>query len=167
MWKVQTGYQAPFWCTLLVFTWDNGQCFTPSIIMHQDKDYSKDLHFNIPLDWSVYHKKSGYMDRDRWLKSTTQFSNVCSASPVRNIFLFNGHNIHFYDREILHKEHRNIQPLILKLGDSVNNHTNDNRPNYKLNSLYNEMKYVWMLKYGTICFTSPHELHLGGSMGKL
>ena len=45
MWKVQTGEQAPFWFTLLVFTWADGKCFMPPIIVHQAKQYSQDLHF--------------------------------------------------------------------------------------------------------------------------
>ena len=46
MWKLQTGEQEPLWCTLLVFTRANGKCFMPPIIVHQAKEYSKDLHLN-------------------------------------------------------------------------------------------------------------------------
>ena len=58
-------------------------------------------------------------------------------------------------------------PFLLKAGDSTNYQPNDNDPNYKLKSLYNEVKSVWMLKYGKNFFTSPHEFHIGGSMGHL
>ena len=71
MWKVQTGERAPFGCTLLVFIRADGQCFMPPVIIHQSKEYSKDLHHNIPLDWTVHHTPSGYMDRYRWLKAMT------------------------------------------------------------------------------------------------
>ena len=50
MWKVKTGELAPFWCTLIFFTRSHGQCFMSPIILHQDKDYSQYLHYNIPLD---------------------------------------------------------------------------------------------------------------------
>ena len=38
MWKVKTGEQAPLWCTLLVFTQSNEQCFMPPNIMHHLKE---------------------------------------------------------------------------------------------------------------------------------
>ena len=60
-WKVKTGEQAPLWCMLLVFTPDDGQCFMPVIIVHQYKDYSHDLHYNVPLYWIVHHTPYGYM----------------------------------------------------------------------------------------------------------
>ena len=46
-------------------------------------------------------------------------------------------------------DRQNIQLLILKSGNSINDQPNDNGPNYKLKYIYNEVKYVWMLKYGT------------------
>ena len=96
--KVQTEEREPLWCTLLVFIWTDGKWFVPPVIVHQAKDYSQDLHYNVPLDWIVHHTPSGYMDRDGWLKSMNQFSNVCSLSPVKNkIMFFDGHGIHFRD----------------------------------------------------------------------
>ena len=35
MWKVKTRERASLWCTLLVFTRPDGQCFMPRIIVHQ------------------------------------------------------------------------------------------------------------------------------------
>ena len=105
----------------------------PPVIIHQAKEYSKDLHHNIPLDWKVHHTSSGYMNRDGWLKAMTQFSNICGASPVKNqILFFNGHNSHFNDRALTHMQIKNIQPFILKAGDSINNQPNDNGPNSTL-----------------------------------
>ena len=119
----------------------------PTIIFHQAKEYSKDFHLEIPLDWTVHHIPSGYMDRDGWLKSMTQLSNLCGAYPVNNkIIFFNRHDINFEDYAHIHMEHQNIQPLILNEGDSVNDHPNDNGPNAKLKSLYNGMESVWMIK---------------------
>ena len=168
MWKVQTGESAPFWCTLLVFIWAYGQCLMTPVIFHQAKEYSQDLHHNIPLDWTVHHTPSGYMDRDGWLKAMTQFSNICSASSVnKQILLFYGHNSHFGDCALTHMQNKNIQPFILKAGESINDQPNDNTPNSKLKSLYNITKAsgceVWYHEVST----SPHELCPGWSMGCL
>ena len=115
MWKVQTGERAPFWCALLVFTRADGKCFMPPVIFHQAKEYSQDIHHNIPLYWTVHHTSSGYMDRDGWLKAMTQFSNICGASPVNNqILFFDGHDIHFDNRALTQMQSKNIQPFILK-----------------------------------------------------
>ena len=123
MWKVQPGERAPFWCTLLVFTQSGGKWFMPPVVVHQAKEYSKDLHHNIPLDWTVHHTPSDYMDRDRWLNSTTQFTNICIASPVSNqIIFFDGHNSHSDDRTLTQIQSKNIQTFIIKVVDSINNH---------------------------------------------
>ena len=53
---------------------------------------------------------------------------------------------------------KNIQPFILKSGDSINNRPNDNGPNSKLKALYNISKDKWMLKYGTTSF-KPHHMN--------
>ena len=157
MWKVQTGERTPFWCTLLVFTRADRQCFMPPVIIHQAKEYSEDLHHNIPLDWTVHHTSSGYMDRDGWLKAMTQFSNICGASPVNNqILFFGGHDSHFDDRSLTKMQSKNIQLFVLKSGDSINDQPNDNGPNSKLKSLYNVLKAKWMLKYGTTRFQTHH-----------
>ena len=141
MWKVQTGEQAPFWCTLLVFNQAGGQCFMPCIIVHQYNYYSKDTHFSIPLEYTVHHTRSGYMDKYGWLGAITQFSNECGASPVKNqIIFFDGHDRQFYDIVIIHIENQNIQPFVLKSGDYVNDQTNDNVPNAKIKSNFNEAK---------------------------
>ena len=42
--NMQTGERVPLWCTLLVFTRDDGKCFMPPVVIHQSKDYSQDLH---------------------------------------------------------------------------------------------------------------------------
>ena len=141
MWKVQTGERAPLWCTLIVFTQADGECFMSHIIVHQAKEYSQDLHFNTRLEWIVNYTPYGYMDRYRWLKSITQFSNVYGTSPVNNeIIFFGGHASHFDDPALRQMKCQNIQPFVIKTGDSTNDQTNDNATNYKLKSLYNEVK---------------------------
>ena len=52
---------------------------------------------------------------------------------------------------------KNIQPFILKSGDSINDQPNDNGPNSKLKALYNFSKAKWMLNYGTTRF-QPHHM---------
>ena len=47
---------------------------------------------------------------------------------------------------------QNIQPFLLKSGNSTNDHPKYNDPNAKLKSLYNEAKDLWILKYGTTKF---------------
>ena len=78
------------------------------------------------------------MDRDGWIKAMTQLSNICGASPVNNqILLFDGNDSHFENHALTQMKIKNIQPFILKVGDSINNQTNDNGPNSKLKALYN------------------------------
>ena len=130
-----------------------------SIIVHQDKDCSEDLRFNIPLEWTVHHTPFGIMDIYGWLNAMTQLSDVCGASPVNNqIIFFDRHGSHFDGRALIHMEFQNIQPFVLKAGDYGNNHPNDNVTNSKLKSHYNEVKSVWMLKYGTTKML-PHHIN--------
>ena len=111
---MKTEEQALFWLMLLVFTQENGKCSVTLIIVHQPKEYSTEIHFNIYLDFKVNHKSSEYMDGNVWIKAETQFSNLCGASPVNNcIHFFGGHNNHFYDRALIHLDHQKIQPFLL------------------------------------------------------
>ena len=87
----------------------------------------------------------------------SQFSNVCGASPVNNqILLFDGHSSHFDGSALRHMMCKKIQPFVLKEGDTINGHPNDNGPNSKLKSLLNAAKNAWMLKYGTKMFLPHH-----------
>ena len=129
----------------------------PLIIVHQSKEYYQDIHHSIPFDWTVHHTSSGYTDRDGWLKVMTQFSNICGASHVKNqILFFYGHGIHFDDHALTQIQIKNIQPFVLKVGDSINDQPNDNGPNSKLKYLYNILNSKWMLNYGTTRFQPLH-----------
>ena len=131
----------------------------PPIVVHQSKEYSQDLHHNIPLDWTVHRTPYVYMDIDRWLKAMVQFSNICRDSPFNNQTLFfNGHVSHFNGRALIQRQSKNIQPFILKSGDSINGHPNDNGPNSTLKALCNVWKAKWMLKYRTTTF-QPHHMN--------
>ena len=99
------------------------------------------------------------MYRDGWINTTTQLYNICGASPVNNqIIFFDGHNIHFDDRNLPQTQRKNIHLFILKAGDYTNNHTYLNGPNSKLKTLYIISKAKWMLKYSTTRF-QPHHIN--------
>ena len=53
-----------------------------------------------------------------------------------------------------------LQPFVLKVFESINFHTNDNGPNEKLTSHYNEVNYVWIMKYVTKTFLPHHMISL-------
>ena len=126
------------------------------IIVHQAKEYLQDIYYNVLLDWIVHHTLSDYADRDGWIKSMNQLSNVCGTYPVNNqIIFFDGHDSHFDDGALIQIMCKNIQPFVLKSGKPINYQPNYNGPNAKLKSLYNVAKSAWMLKYGTKKF-SPH-----------
>ena len=72
--------------------------------------------------------------------------------------ILDGYDIQFYDRAIIHMDHQNIQPLILKAGDSINDQPKDNGLNSKLIFLYNEVKYAWIIKYGMTKLL-PHHMN--------
>ena len=92
------------------------------------------------------------MDIDGWIKSMTQFSDVCGTSPINDqIIFFDGHDIHFNGRSLMNMEHQNIQPLVMKEGDFGKDHTNDNGPNYNLKYHCNHDKSTWMLKCPPSC----------------
>ena len=77
----------------------------PPMIVHQSKDYFKDLQLNIPLDWKVNQTPYEYMYRDRRLKYTTQLSNLYGTSPVNNkVIFFDGHDSHFDVIALIHIE---------------------------------------------------------------
>ena len=97
------------------------------------------------------------MDRDGWFKAMTKLFNIFVAYHVnnKNIF-FNEHESHFYDHSLIHMYHLNIKLSILKSGNSVNDQPNDNGSNSKLKFFYNEVKYVWMLRYGTPKLLTRH-----------
>ena len=61
IWKPQTGQIPPFWCTSIIFTRDDGQCFMPPIIFHQAENYTQGLQWNLYSDWIVHNTPSVYM----------------------------------------------------------------------------------------------------------
>ena len=55
VWSNQTDERAPLWCTAIIFTPADGQCFFFPVVVHQINYYTQDLHFNIPSDWIVHN----------------------------------------------------------------------------------------------------------------
>ena len=82
---------------------------------------------NISLDWTVHHKSSVYMDRDGWLKDMNQLTITYGSSPVNSQILFSDvHDSHFDGSDLPQTQWKNIQPFILRAGDSINYQPNDN-----------------------------------------
>ena len=102
----------------------------PPIMIHQEKEYTHNLHLNVPLEWIAHHIPYGYMDRDGCIKSTTQLSTVYSASPINNqIILFGWNYIHFDDCAHSYLEYQNIQPFVMVHIKNTNDHPNKNGTN--------------------------------------
>ena len=113
-----------------------GKLSMTPIIVHQSKEYSQGIHFNIPMDRKVHHKQCGYMDRDRCHKVMTQLYSVCGTYPVNSQIIFlDIHDSNFEDLALRNMKCRKIQPFVSKEGDSINDQPYDNGPNVKLTSL--------------------------------
>ena len=89
----------------------------------------------------------------------TQSSKLCYSSPLNNhILFFDGHDSHFKNSALRQMMCKNIQPFVLKSGDSISNQTNHNGPNAKLKYLYKMAKSAWILTYEMTKFT-PHHMN--------
>ena len=67
-----------------------------------------------------HHTPYGYLNRDGWIRSTTQFSAVCGASTIKNkSTLFNGHDSHVGDHALRFMVDQNTQPFFLKPDDLI------------------------------------------------
>ena len=116
IWKSQAGERDPFWCTDLIFTRVDGQCLMSPVIVHQEENYTQDIHWNLPSDWLVQNTSSGYMDMDGWMKAMSLFSRIWEASNINPcILFFGGHDSHLDDRvtHLLLSHH--IYPFIIKV----------------------------------------------------
>ena len=154
MWKTQTGEREPFWCTSLIFTHADVQCFIPPELVHQGTRHTQDLHYNIPSDWVVHHSLSGYIDNDGWLKSMYHFDSMCFSSTLNSqVLLHDGHGRKFDDRALYILWSYHIQSFFLKAGGSVHDQFNDNFPNLKLKNLYGCAIMKWKRSHGYLNFT--------------
>ena len=95
MWKVQTEEREQLCSMFLVLTQDDRRLFVIPIVVHQETLYSRDIQFNIPMEWILHHTKSGCTDIYSCFKALNQCSTVCGASTTNNqIIIFNGHDNH-------------------------------------------------------------------------
>ena len=126
-------------------------------IVHQEENYTKDLHWNLPSDWLVHNTLLGYMDRDGWMKAMSLFSRTCEVSKINpQVLLFDGYDSHFDDRSTHLLWYHHIYPFILKAGDPTNDQPNDNGPNLKLKIYYIISKLKCKRQHGTMKFTPAH-----------
>ena len=157
VWRTYTGERSQFWCTALIFTRSDGQCFIPPVVGHQITHYTQDLHYNIPSDWDVHNSPSGYIDHDGWHKSMSHFSYMYFFSHLNPQLLLSGvHDIHFDDRALHIFCRHHIQYFILKACDYVHDQPNYDIPNMKLNHLHGIARMDWMGHHGPLKFTLPY-----------
>ena len=147
----------PFWCTAIIFTHADGHFFISPVLVHQSNNYTQYIHHNIPNGWEFHNSPSGYMDYVGWLKPMDNLSSMCCSSSLNTqVLLYGGHSRNFNDRllNILWSHH--IHYFILKAGDSVHDHPNNNGPNLKLNNLNGDTIMNWTRKHWTLKFTTAH-----------
>ena len=157
IWKYQTGERSPFWCTALIFTRYDGQCFMTPLIVHQAENCNNVIHWNPPSDWLVQNTTSGYIERDGWMKAMSLFSRTCVSNKInpQDLFFYR-HGINFDDRATHFLQSNHISLFIFKAGHSTNDHPNDNGPNLKLKIYCGIEKVKWQRQHGTTKFTPTH-----------
>lgn len=157
VWKARAGERAEYWCTLLIFTRADGQCFFPPVVVHKQAVQTGDLHLNLPEDWLVCNTPSGYMDRDSWRLAIRYFAQKCGATALDRVLLFfDGHDSHWDPGAMEIMEANHINAFILKVADSENDQPNDNGANAKLHSCYNHQKAEWGEKFINVKYTPAH-----------
>ena len=84
------------------------------------------------------------MDCDGWHKSMAHFASVCCSSTLNpQGILYDGHDSHFYDRELKILRKHNIHYFILNAGDSVYDYPNNKFLNMNLNKFYGTVIMNW------------------------
>ena len=71
---------------------------------------------------------------DGWHKPMSHFpSNCCSSTLNPQVILYDGHDSHFYDRDLdILRKHTTSSRSYSRKFDSLNDQPNDNGPNMKL-----------------------------------
>ena len=157
LWRNQTGERALFWCTALILTYNDGNCFIPPVMVKQIICYTQDLRCNIPSDWVVHNSLSRYIDNDEWHKYMAHFYSMCLYSTLNTqVLLYDVLGNRFDDRVLNILTIHHIQYFILKSGDSFHDHPNDNGPNLKPENLYGNEIMNWMRNNGTLKFMVAH-----------
>ena len=97
------------------------------------------------------------MDCDGKLKSKSHLFSMCCSSPLNlQLLLYDGYDIHFDDRSLNILWSQHIQYFILNLGDSINDQTNNNGTNLKLDNMYGNKRIKWTSNHGTLKLMSAY-----------
>jgi hypothetical protein len=161
IWKTQQGERTPFWCTILFFTRADGQCPIPPTVVHQASEVSADLFLNLPTNWVCHATPSGYMDRDGWFKTVTNFVNLSGASESNPQYLFfDGHDSHWDSDSLEYMVDHDVNPFFLKSGDSEKDQPNDNGPNCSMKGCYNDAKAEYDEKWVTVLLFTPSMMNM-------
>ena len=90
------------------------------------------------------------------MKAMMHFKTVCGANKLNpQVLLYDGHGIHFEDRDIHILCYNHIKPFILKLSDSGNYQKNDNGPNIKVKGIYGQDRIKLQRQHGILKFNPP------------
>ena len=161
IWKTQRGERAPFWCTVLFFTRGDGQCPIPPTVVHQATEVTADLFLNLPSNWVCHATPSGYMDRDGWFKTVTNFVDLSGASQSNPQYLFfDGHDSHWDSDALEYMVLHDVNPFFLKSGDSEKDQPNDNGPNCSMKGCYNDAKAEYDETWVTIMQFVPPRMNM-------
>jgi hypothetical protein len=161
IWKTQRGERAPFWCTILFFTRGDGQCPIPPTVVHQGTDVTADFFLNLPNNWVCHATPSGYMDRDGWFKTVTNFVHLSGASESNPQYVFfDGHDSHWDSDALEYMVENNANPFFLKAGDSEKDQPNDNGPNCSIKGCYNDAKAEYDEKWVTVMQYAPAQMNM-------
>ena len=136
------GGKAPFWVTFFFWTRADGQFPIPPCVVHQAAQLSEFHALNLPLDWCVHASDSGYMDRDGWFKVAVHFQKWCG--PLRPQYLFfDAHDSHWDSDALKLWSEDQLFPFFLRAHGSEDDQINDNGPNAKFHSYYDEETAAW------------------------
>ena len=121
VWKIVQGERAPFSCMLLLFTCANGQCFIPSVVIHQRCYFTSDLLLYLPDYWLVLSTPSGYIYWDGWLQPCRMFVKLSGACPTKiQALFFNRYNVHWDATALDYLSNNNVRDFFFKSNDSEN-----------------------------------------------
>ena len=92
-----------------------------------------------------------------WHKSMAYLPFICCSSPLNpQVLLYDGHASHFCYRELNIFWSHHIQYFILKSGDYVHDHTNDNSPNFELKNVFGNTIINFLRNHRTLKFSPSH-----------
>lgn len=154
-----TGDKPPFLATLLYATNADGDIAVHPTLVHQsmskDDTMPGNLVWGLGDDFLLCSSNSGYIDEEAFYHSASQLVKDTKVNDSNPIYLFqDGFYAHFdVDAiDVLH-EH-NIHTTFLCSNNSIQDQPQDNGPNAKLKSLYNDDKYqTWREQHPGVPYT--------------